>query len=298
MAGPRSGFERVAKSHFLRRALAIAACIFVVAALSACSERVNLQTSLKDGDANEILSTLSRNGIDAKKTATKEGVTLTVKEADIARATDVMQAAGLPRRSLSSLGQIFKKEGMISTPLEERARYIYGLSQELEHTLQEFDRVVAARVHVVLPERVAPGEAIQPSSAAVFIKYRPPFDEDSNLPRIRQLVASSIPGLTGEEGLAKVSIVMSATENTEPNIEWTKVGPFSIQAGSASSLTYTLLGLILLCVVALVWALGMTAARDSRVMEWCRNAMKRFPLLNAAGIGKKPVPKAATNESS
>lgn len=226
---------------------AIALCLLML--LSACTGSVNLQTGLSDADANEIVSVLNRNGIEAQKHPTKEGVTLSVKEDDIARATDTMHAAGLPRRSLSDLGQMFKKEGMISTPLEERVRYIHGLSQELESTLQQFDNVISARVHVVLPERIAPGEPIQPSSAAVFVKYHPPFDEDTVVPRIRSLVAASIPGLSGEDAQDKVSVVLTPSEVTAPAVEWINVGPFSVQSSSAGALKQTLLALIVLLIV-------------------------------------------------
>ena len=265
--------------------------------LCACSETVNLQTGLKDGDANEIVSLLSRNGIEAKKHATKEGVALLVKEADISRATDLMQAAGLPRQNLSNLGQVFKKEGMISTPLEERVRYIHGLSEELANTLRQFDRVVAARVHVVLPERIAPGEPIQPSSAAVFVKYRPPFDEDTVLPRIRQMVASSIPGLSGDEGLSKVTVVLAATEDGEPHIEWGRVGPFSVQAGSVHSLMLTLVGLSALCVVCLTWALSMVAMRNAKIAAWFMNHIGKFPTFKMTGNRKK-IPGDATGNDT
>lgn len=238
----------------------LAALLLGCLALAGCSSKANLQVGLNDSDANEIVTLLTRYGIDAQKVTTKEGVTLTLNTNDISRATTAMQAAGLPRRQLSDLGQIFKKDSMISTPLEERIRYIHGLSAELESTLQQFDRVVSARVHVVLPERIAPGEAIQPSSAAVFVKYQPPMDEDTIVPRIRQLVASSIPGLSGEGGRAKVSVVMAATDTTVPVIEWSNIGPFRVQTDSAGALGYTLAGLgvaLLLAIGALVAALVM-----------------------------------------
>lgn len=230
--------------------LALATVFF--AALCACSERITLQSGLNDADANEIVALLNRNGIDAKKMTSKEGVLLSVKDNDISRASESMQAAGLPRRKSASLGSIFKKEGMISTPLEERIRYIHGLSAELENTLQQFDNVVTARVHVVLPERIAPGEPIQPSSAAVFVKYQPPFDEDTAVPRIRNLVASSIPGLSGEEGRAKVSVVLVPLEALVKTIEWSMVGPFYVQAASATALSATLSVAVLLIVVGLI----------------------------------------------
>jgi type III secretion protein J len=103
---------------------------------------------------------------------------------------------------------------------------------------------------VVLPERVAPGEPILPSSAAVFVKYRPPLDEDAIMPRIHNLVASSIPGLAGADGGNKISVVMVPTELPPPSIQWTKVGPFKVQAGSAGWLTFTLVVLIALALLA------------------------------------------------
>lgn len=244
--------ERLSKKMAqLKRVVMHSVAVSCVLMLSACTQEVNLQTGLKDADANEIVSLLHRNGIEAQKVSMKDGITVKVKDTDIARATDAMQKAGLPRRRLENLGNVFKKEGMISTPMEERIRYIHGLSQELEFTLQQIDNVVTARVHVVLPERVAPGEPIMPSSAAVFVKHHMPFDEDVMLPRIRKLVASSIPGLSGENESEKVSIVLTPALDVEKPIEWVKVGPFMVQEESASGLWKTLI--VMTSVVAWVF---------------------------------------------
>ena len=229
--------------------------------LSGCSQVANLQTNLGDADANEIVALLRRHGMEAHKIATKEGITLTVQESDVPNATDVMRAAGLPKKTLSNLGTVFKKEGMISTPMEERVRYIHALSEELEFTLQQFDHVVSARVHVVLPERIAPGEPIQPSSAAVFIKYHEPFDEDTNIPRITSLVAASIPGLSGDDGRSKVSVVLAPAGAPPTAIDWESVGPFKIQSASASSLKWTLLILVAISLVSGTGMLLMLFAR-------------------------------------
>lgn len=272
----------------IRTILARLCMLCVLGALSACTKMVDLQTGLNDADANEIVTVLNRHGIQAEKRPTKEGVALTIKDADISRATQAMHAAGLPRRNLSNLGQVFKKEGMISTPLEERVRYIHGLSAELEYTLQQFDHVIAARVHVVLPERIAPGEPIQPSSAAVFVKYRPPLDEDTIVPRIRNLVASSIPGLTGEDGKNKVSVVFTPSELTAPEVEWTTVGPFRVMADSASVLSTTLFALLLLALAGLGIGAVQVAKRNPKVMAWIQYraaiaAAKRGQAVNQTG---------------
>jgi type III secretion protein J len=223
----------------------------MIGLLCACSKEVILQSGLTDSDANEIVMVLNRQGITAEKRPAKEGVNLALADTDLSRATAIMNAAGLPRRSRENLGEVFKKQGMISTPLEERVRYLHGLSEELGYTLQQFDNVISARVHVVLPERIAPGEPIQPSSAAVFIKYRPPIDEDAITPRVQRLVASSIPGLSSEDGRSKVSVVMTPGELTLPTVKWTTVGPFKVEVDSASNLLTTLLTLIVLGLLGL-----------------------------------------------
>jgi type III secretion protein J len=225
------------------RLLRQACMVCLIGLLSACSKVVTLQSNLSDSDANEIVMVLNRQGIPVQKVPSKEGVNLLLTETDLSRATAIMNGAGLPRRGRESLGEVFKKQGMISTPLEERVRYLHGLSEELGYTLQQFDNVIAARVHVVLPERIAPGEPVQPSSAAVFIKYRPPIDEDAITPRIQRLVASSIPGLYSEDGRSKVSVVLTPGEQALPGMKWTTIGPFTVAVESANYLLGTLITL-------------------------------------------------------
>lgn len=172
-------------------------CLFFISILylAGCTERVELHGQLTEQEANQVIAELADKQISAQKISTKNAVAVRVNSADIHRAVKVLEAAGLPQAKRSNLGDIFRKEGVISTPLEERARYIYALSQELEATFSKIDGVIIARVHVVLPERVAPGEPVQPASASVFIKHDSRLDPDSIQSRVRKLVASSIPGM-------------------------------------------------------------------------------------------------------
>jgi type III secretion protein J len=197
---------------------------FVLMLLAGCKEIVDLQTGLTDEEANEIVGVLQEDGITAHKRVAKDGISVALPEENLSRAATVLKAHGLPQRRQMRLGEVFKKDGLISTPMEERARYISALSQELEYTLAQIDGVVVARVHVVLPEKVAPGEPVQPSSAAVFIKHAAGLDPDVISPRVRQLVARSIPGL-GAVGPDKVSVVF-VEARPEPTrvIEDDKVG--------------------------------------------------------------------------
>lgn len=199
--------------------------------LAACDERTALHSHLSEQDANEVIAELADKNIDASKQVDKDGLTVLVEVADMNSAVHVLEAAGLPHRSRTSLGEIFRKEGVISTPMEERARYIYALSQELESTLSQIDGVVLARVHVVLPERVAPGEPVQPASASVFLKHTPSLDPDSITPRVRNLVASSIPGMAdAAQNTRKLSVVFVPTAPYQEQRKMARFGPFLMQA--------------------------------------------------------------------
>lgn len=201
--------------------------------LGGCSDETELFTGLSEQDSNEVVARLADQHIDARKRMEKTGVVVTVATREMNRAVRVLDAAGLPRHSRTSLGEIFKKEGVISTPLEERARYIYALSQELEATLSQIDGVIVARVHVVLPERVAPGEPVQPASAAVFIKYSATLDPDSVRGRIQQMVASSIPGMSGQSADSKkFAIVFVPAVEFQDTTQWASFGPFKIDSAN------------------------------------------------------------------
>lgn len=197
--------------------------------LSGCGDSVELHRNISEQEANEVIAELADKQIRAQKVPGKDGVAVRVKASDISRAVRTLDAAGLPKTARSTLGDIFRKEGVISTPLEERARYIYALSQELESTLSNIDGVIVARVHVVLPERVAPGEPVQPASASVFIKHDPRLDPDNINPRVRRLVASSIPGMASAiDNTTKLTVIfVPATAYTEQQ-QLTYLGPFLV----------------------------------------------------------------------
>lgn len=183
--------------------------------LAACSARVELFSSASEGEANEVLSVLLDAGMNASKSVTKTGVSVSVDGHDVARALDILRTRGLPRDRFDGMGQIFRKEGLVSSPLEERARYVYALSQELAGTLTQMDGVVTARVHVVLPERGGVGEDATPSTAAVFIKHQLGYNLDALQPQIRKLVTHAIPGLTED----RVSIALVAAQPLRVNRE-------------------------------------------------------------------------------
>lgn len=244
----------------LRRLRVLLAAI-LLAGLAACGGQVALLSASTEAEANEVLSVLLDAGVQAEKVIGKESVAVLVSSAQVAGALDILRSRGLPRERFDGMGQIFRKEGLVSSPLEERARYVYALSQELTSTLSQMDGVLAARVHVVLPERGGIGETATPSTAAVFIKHQVGYTLDALQPQIRNLVTHAIPGLTAE----RVSIVLVSAQPsggmTAPQAQLASLLGFKVDAGSVSALRMLFGGLILL-LVALIAALGYLSWRN------------------------------------
>ncbi|WP_426630594.1 type III secretion system inner membrane ring lipoprotein SctJ [Pandoraea pnomenusa] len=230
----------------------LGAVAVLLATAVACTSRVELLSALPENDANEILSTLLNAGINAEKRANKEGFTVNVDPSQVASAMSALHAQGLPRDPYVSIGQVFRKDGLISSPLEERARYLYALSQELAFTLTKIDGVLTARVHIVLPERIGKDEAVTPSSAAIFIKYRDDVAVDTLQPQLRKLVSNSIPGLSADKVsfiLVPAAPITRAVTPAAQNASGTSGAMLALIAGlalvalaSAGALAYVLIG--------------------------------------------------------
>lgn len=168
--------------------------------------KTELYSSLTEADANSMLSILLEHKIASEKMADKKGGTysLHVEESQIPQAVALLKEYGYPKEKVASMGEMFKKDGLISSPLEERARFIFALSQSVQETLSQIDGVLVARVHVVMPENRNPSEELKPASASVFIKYNPAYRLEDMKSDIKLIVEKSIEGLSYD----KVSVVM------------------------------------------------------------------------------------------
>jgi type III secretion protein J len=231
------------------RRLGLAAALALSLVLAACGGKVDLMASIAEADANEVIAALAGAGISATKVAGKEGmVGIQVPTQYAARATDTLRQLGLPRENFTGMGQVFQKSGMISSPLEERARYLYALSQDLSATLTRIDGVVFARVHLVLPEKGSALEKDSPSSAAVFIKHRADHDLEVLQPQVRRMVVNSIPGLTSD----RVSIVLIPSNVKIDNAgALVSVWGVNVPASAAGRLDMLLWGMLVALLMAL-----------------------------------------------
>jgi type III secretion protein J len=198
----------------------IAAIVLCGLSLSACS--VELFANLDQKQANEIVATLFRHGIPAQRSIGKNGrYTVQVDQSRFPEAVAILNDSGLPKQDFASMGEIFKNEGIVASPVQERAQMIYALSQELARTVSDIDGVLTARVHLVLPENDPLRQQLIPSSASVFIRHVASAPMNELLPQVKMLVANGVAGLSYDKvTVALVPVaVRDVTGSTEPELE-------------------------------------------------------------------------------
>ncbi len=246
------------RSPLIRQASLLLCMLTLCAVLGGCKKE--LYGKLSEQDVNEMVVALLEHNVDASKDTPDDGKTwsLDVDSGQLVEAMQVLRAAGLPHSNYEDLGNLFKKDGLVSTPTEERVRFIYGMSQELSSTLSKIDGVLVARVQIVLPNNDPLAQVMKPSSAAVFIKYRPDSDIGALVPQIKTLVMHSVEGLTYDQ--------VSVTAVAADPIDLSRV--VHAPTGTPSWLVAAITGgCVLLALVLLVFArrgaLGLFGGRDA-----------------------------------
>ena len=182
-----------------------AACCAALMLLAGCEEETTLYSQLEERQANAIVAELKAHDICCRKTPGEEGTwNVMVGEGNFATAVELLEQKGLPRRQYQGVAESFKKTGMVSSPSEERIRFMDALAQDLSRTISQIEGVVDARVHVVLPENDPFAKNAKPSSAAVAIRHRYDVDMADFVPQIKSLVKNAIEGLD----YSKISVTL------------------------------------------------------------------------------------------
>jgi type III secretion protein J len=175
-----------------------------------------LYSNLQEKEINQMMAILLRKGIACQKMpGQEESWNLKVEAGEMARAIEILMVNGYPKEAFVSIGDVFKKEGLVSSPLEERIRFIHALSQEVSDTISRIDGILSCKVHVVLPKNDPLAEKLVPSSASVFIKHKVGADLDSQILKIKELVVNSIEGLDYK----KVSLALFPSKMDVPKDE-------------------------------------------------------------------------------
>jgi len=197
----------------------LGALLLLASQLCGCSAVV--VTQVREFDANEIVSLLLSKGVKARKLAAPEqSFDVEVPQAELGAALALLVDAGLPREKQDNLGDLFRREGLVSSATAEHIRYVHGLAKELERTLAALDGVASARVHVVIPQPALYAQERQPSSASILIRYRPSAEPSAFGPLVRSLVVRAVEGLQPEQVAIALAPVpaLAALPDAKPGV--------------------------------------------------------------------------------
>ncbi len=192
-----------AKYHYKLAGMIACSLIF-----ASCGEgRVSVLSGVNQDSANEVVLILGNNNISVTQQVTKDGrYSIFVDANNKLAALNILHDNGLPHLGFTNMGEIFKKDSFISSPLEEHSRFLYALDQEISSMLSTLNGVVEVKTIVNLPmpnDNLWQSEQV-PSSASVIIKYRQGERIDPYINRIKTLVSNAVPGLTTD----RVTVVM------------------------------------------------------------------------------------------
>jgi type III secretion protein J len=166
--------------------------------LSGCGS-VTLFNNLEESEVNEMIAILKQYGISSSKIIRKESCALSLSLENFSTAIDLLGAHGYPLPRYQTLGDVFKKSGLVSSPLEERIRFMNALGESIALTLSKIPGVLKARVHVVIPDNDPYAEKTVPASASVFIAFRQDSTVEDSVREIKNLVSNSVEGLEFEK---------------------------------------------------------------------------------------------------
>ncbi len=182
-------------------------------AVSACKE--DLYTKMTESEANEMLSVLLRNNVDATRTVTKEGLSvLKVETSQRSEAIELLKSKGYPKQVFSSLCDTFKSNGFVASPTEERARLACANNDEASKSVMKIQGVISARVLTVMPKNDPFKLERSEGSASVIVQHDAGTDMTALKPMIRMTVANSIEGLTYD----KVSVGFTPVESNKDDL--------------------------------------------------------------------------------
>jgi type III secretion system YscJ/HrcJ family lipoprotein len=168
----------------------------VLLSLMAAACQTELYRGLNQRDANEMTAVLARHGVQVVREQTDATTyRLMVPNEQLYRSVDILKRLGYPRETFQSLGEVFKGEGLIVSPFEQRVRMMHALNQELSRTISAIDGVVTTRVHIVVPELDLRGAPMTKPTASVVVHHRSGVDTGELSAKIRLTVANGVQGL-------------------------------------------------------------------------------------------------------
>lgn len=166
-------------------------------------QMTTLFTDLSVEDSSSIVKDLERQGIQFE--LRNEGSIVMVPKDKVTRLRMKLAEGGLPKGGGVGYEVFDKSDALGTTSFVQNINHLRALEGELARTIRAIDRIQAARVHLVLPERPLFSREAPEPSASIVVRVRGAL-EPQQIRAIRHLVASAVNGLKPQ----RVSVVDEA----------------------------------------------------------------------------------------
>jgi flagellar M-ring protein FliF len=166
-------------------------------------QMTTLFTDLSIEDSSAVIKDLERQAIPFE--IRNEGSVIMVPKDKVTRLRMKLAEGGLPKGGGVGYEIFDKSDALGTTSFVQNINHLRALEGELARTIRAIDRVQAARVHLVLPERPLFARETPEPSASIVVRVRGSL-EPQQIRAIRHLVASAVNGLKPQ----RVSIVDEA----------------------------------------------------------------------------------------
>ncbi len=163
-------------------------------------QMVPLFTDLSMDDSASIIKDLDRQAIQFQ--LKNDGAIILVPKDKVARLRMKLAESGLPKGGGVGYEIFDKSDALGATTFIQNINHLRALEGELARTIRSLDRVEAARVHLVLPDRPLFSRDKIDASASIVLKVRGTLDPQQ-VRAIRHLVATAVNGLKPE----RVSVI-------------------------------------------------------------------------------------------
>ena len=166
-------------------------------------QMTTLFTDLSVEDSSGIIKDLERQAIPFE--LRNEGSMIMVPKDKVTRLRMKLAEGGLPKGGGVGYEIFDKSDALGTTSFVQNINHLRALEGELTRTIRAIDRIQAARVHLVLPERPLFSRETPEPSASIVVRVRGSL-EPQQIRAIRHVVASAVKGLKPQ----RVSIVDEA----------------------------------------------------------------------------------------
>src|SRR2546423_2331586 len=163
-------------------------------------QMTTLFTDLTTEDSSSIIKDLERQAIPFE--LRNEGAVIMVPKDKVTRLRMKLAESNLPKGGGVGYEIFDKSDALGTTSFVQNINHLRALEGELSRTIRAIDRIQAARVHLVIPERPLFARDKADPSASIVLKVRGAL-EMQQVRAIRHLVASAVNGLKPQ----RVSIV-------------------------------------------------------------------------------------------